>query len=509
MFGFHTLFGYSQLTIIRRTLSSTIFALSSGQGKCGVAVVRVSGPRAGNALICMTGFKKLPTPRLALLRSIRNPITKDVIDKGLVLWFPGPNSFTGEDSCEFHIHGGIAVVTGVLEALSNLPQTTLAEPGEFTKRAFINGKLDLTEVEGLADLLQAETELQRKQAFLQTNGSLSKLYQKWKHTLLQSVAHIEAHIDFEETETLEYGLIESVTKDISCLYNELKTHLQDGRKGEMLRNGVKTIILGEPNVGKSSLFNFLCQRPVSIVTPISGTTRDVIEVTLNINGYPLVLLDTAGLRNSSTDVIEIEGIQRALEMYKNADLIILVIDIATYLSNYEKNNSQTFEEFVREYVNSSLKIPDFFDNSDEKVSPHNIFKKNCVFVLNKTDINSIDFDKQNILGASQLNVVKISCKTETGMEDLINVLSKELKTLCGEPSQEHPSMNQMRHREQLRKCLFNIENFLKESGKGSAGDLVIMAEYLRKSLRNLGKLLGTITTEDILDVIFKDFCIGK
>ncbi|XP_030748636.1 tRNA modification GTPase GTPBP3, mitochondrial isoform X2 [Sitophilus oryzae] len=451
----------------------------------------------------MTNLNNPPIPRNALLRSIRHPISKEVLDRGLILWFPGPNSFTGEDSCEFHVHGGIAVVTGVLDALGSLANFKLAQPGEFTKRAFMNGKLDLTEVEGLADLLQAETEQQRKQAFLQSNGSLSKLYLKWKKVLLHSVAHVEAYIDFDETETLDHGLIESVVEDVKHITKELKSHLENGCKGELLRRGVKTVILGQPNVGKSSLLNLLCQRPVSIVTPVSGTTRDVIEVTLNINGYPLVLLDTAGLRNNSQDIIEIEGMARALEMYKNADLIILVTDLEKYLSYINKTRSSNFAEYISHYVNS-LGITDLMQEKCNNQSVRSTFNKNCIVVLNKTDL-----DNENLCKSIQADIVKLSCKNENGISDLVDVLSKQMEILCGNPCEEHPSMNQMRHKEQLSSCQFHLDLFLKEALKGESSDLVILAEYLRRSLRHLGQLIGTVTSEDILNVIFRDFCIGK
>ncbi|KAL1492629.1 hypothetical protein ABEB36_010861 [Hypothenemus hampei] len=438
----------------------------------------------------MTNLKNLPEPRKAVLQNIKHPLTKEIIDKGLVLWFPGPRSFSGEDSCEFHVHGGIAVVEGILNALNSLPNFKLADPGEFTKRAFLNGKLDLTEVEGLADLLQAETEAQRKQAFLQSTGSLSKSYKKWKDLLKQSLANIEADIDFAETETLDYGLLEKVEQNIKNLCKELENHLNDGCKGELLRNGVKTVILGEPNAGKSSLLNLLCHRPASIVTPISGTTRDVIEVTLNIGGYPLVLADTAGLNINSQDVIEIEGMNRARDLYRKADLIILVVNIQSYSSVQERYVS--FNDYLKNYI------------SDLGLSDMN-FRKNCIIILNK-----IDLDTRNLsANICDKNVVKLSCKSEEGIIDLIDILTKHLKVLCGEPTQEHPSMNQLRHRQELEKCYHNLQRFLKESERKESPDTVIMAEYIRKALRNLGKLIGEVTSEEILDIIFKDFCIGK
>ncbi|CAG9857103.1 unnamed protein product [Phyllotreta striolata] len=490
---------YSRLllnpTKLLHTLSSeTIFALSSGHGKCGVAVIRVSGSNSITALKQMTSSKPLPQPRVATLRSIKDPTTNEIIDKSLVLWFPGPKSFTGEDSFELQVHGGLAVINAVLKALSAIPRCRLAEPGEFTKRAFFNGKLDLTEVEGLADLLQAETELQRKQAFLQSQGSLSKLYGKWRSTLKHCMAHIEAYIDFEETETLETGIIESVRRDIEKLAEELKAHLSNGRRGEILRNGVKTVILGEPNAGKSSLLNLLCARPAAIVTPIPGTTRDVLEVTLNIDGYPLVLADTAGLRARTEDLIEQEGIHRAIQLYHKSDFVILVINVERYLKWKQQHTNGSLKDYIVQYVDG-LNLPKFFIDRKNLIST-----KPCVMVFNKIDLA----DRSEYIQGE--NYLSISCTKETGVDDLIRTISQHLKRICGEPSAEHPSMNQLRHREHLGACLGHLESFLAQHQRQ---DTVLMAEHLRKSMHQLGKLVGSVTAEELLDVIFRDFCVGK
>nr|CAH7739657.1 unnamed protein product [Callosobruchus chinensis] len=451
--------------------SDTIFALSSGQGKCGVAVIRVSGPYSQQALLQLTSLQKLPEPRHAILRSIKNPVSSETLDKGLVIWFPGPKCFTGEDSFELHVHGGLAVVSAVLNALQAIPKLRLAEPGEFTRRAFYNKKLDLTEVEGIADLLQSETELQRKQAFLQSQGALSKVYNRWKQSLTGCLAHIEAQIDFEETDTLELGLLEAVSNNVQKLVDEIERHINDGRKGEMLRQGVKTIILGEPNVGKSSILNLLCQRPAAIVTPIEGTTRDVLEITLNIGGYPLVIADTAGLRSETLDQIEKEGIRRALELLERSNLVLLVVDLEKYLKCEKDSND--------------------------------LFSKQCIVVLNKVDLlhGTIDIDIDS--------TVMLSCRTERGVSELTNVLSNKLKALCGEPTEEHPSLNQVRHRQHLMDCVSYLKFCLQECVKGDRCDLVIMAEHLRKALRHLGKLVGHVSNEQLLDIIFNEFCIGK
>lgn len=303
-----------------------MFSLSSGRGKCGVAVVRVSGPQASEALHQITG--SLPKPRRAVLCRLKDPLKGDTIDHGLVLWFPGPHSFTGEDSAEFQVHGGPSVVTSLLNALGELPGLRHAEPGDFAKRAFFNGKLDLTEVEGLADLIHAETEAQRKQALRQMEGDLGRLYNSWRAELLRLVAHVEAVIDFGEDENIEDGILDEVKVKVSNLHRTVVDHLSDGRRGERLRAGVHVAIVGAPNAGKSSLLNILCQRPAAIVSPHAGTTRDVLESALDICGYPVILSDTAGLREAN-DPVEQEGVRRALTRATTADLKILIGDVST------------------------------------------------------------------------------------------------------------------------------------------------------------------------------------
>nr|XP_038024920.1 LOW QUALITY PROTEIN: tRNA modification GTPase GTPBP3, mitochondrial [Anas platyrhynchos] len=303
----------------------TIFAVSSGHGRCGVAVIRTSGPGSGGALKSLTGRPQLPPPRVMALRRIRDPATAEPLDRGLVVWFPGPHSFTGEDCAELHVHGGPAVVSGVLQALGRLPGLRPAEPGEFTRRAFHRGKLDLTAAEGLGDLIHAETEAQRRQALRQMEGELGRLYQRWSETLTQALAHLEAYIDFSEDDNVEEEVLSQVDAAVRALEQELGAHLQDGRRGELLRGGVHAVIAGPPNVGKSSLLNLLCQRPAAIVSPVAGTTRDVVEVSLNVTGYPVVLSDTAGLRDA-TDPVEREGVSRARDRLQRADLVLAVLD---------------------------------------------------------------------------------------------------------------------------------------------------------------------------------------
>ncbi|TNM88291.1 hypothetical protein fugu_006512 [Takifugu bimaculatus] len=267
--------------------AGTIFALSSGQGRCGVAVIRASGPASSTALRCLAGLtQSLIPPRTASLRNITDPNSREILDRGLVFWFPGPHSFTGEDSVEFHIHGGAAVIAAVLQALGSVPGMRPAEAGEFTRRAFQAGKMGLTEVEGLGDLIHAETEAQRRQALRQMSGELGRLYQNWSHQLKRYLAHVEAFIDFSEDELIEDGVLHRVDESVHQLQAEVEKHLKDERRGERLRSGVQVVIAGATNAGKSSLLNTLCQRPAAIVSPIAGTTRDVVETALDIGGFP-------------------------------------------------------------------------------------------------------------------------------------------------------------------------------------------------------------------------------
>ncbi|CAJ0633624.1 10439_t:CDS:2 [Entrophospora sp. SA101] len=350
-------------------------------------------------------------PRIATGRAIIHPNTGEVLDNALTLWFPGPNSYTGEDLVELHVHGGTSVISGVLEALGSIECFRHAEHGEFTRRAFGNEKLDLTEIEGLADLLNAETEAQRRQALRQAQGGLKNLYESWRKQLIKNMALVEAIIDFGEDENIEDDVFDQVTNQIKQLIIEISEHMNDNRKGEILRDGIFVTVLGPPNAGKSSFLNYLAQRQAAIVSPIPGTTRDVIEVSLNIGGYPIVIGDTAGLRQTD-DLIEIEGISRA--------------------------------------------------------------KKWC-----------------------------LSCETGEGFKEFLDEFVNLLKTKYDSSTSQVALITQTRHRENLKDCL----NFLKNSLDQC--DIVLAAEELRYATNALGKITGHVDIEEILDVIFKQFCIGK
>ncbi|XP_076235123.1 5-taurinomethyluridine-[tRNA] synthase subunit GTPB3, mitochondrial [Calliopsis andreniformis] len=457
---------------------STIYALSSGYGKCGVAVIRISGPEASIALKKMTKISDLK-PRKALLRKIHDPKTWEILDKGLCLWFPGPNSFTGEDSVEFHVHGGPAVITSILNALSKL-HFQLASPGEFTKRAFLNGKLDLTEAEGIGDLIEAETEKQRKQASSQASGSLRRLYDSWRITLLNSLASLEAYIDFSEEHSLDTNILEDSKITLQKLCTEIQQHLYDGRKGEILRTGVRVAILGEPNVGKSSLLNLLSRKEAAIVTSSPGTTRDVIELTLNICGYPMILADTAGIRNNPENEIEKEGIRRAKECTKRADLVMCIISA-------EESFESSFEDFLKDYKNL-LEIE----------------KEKILIVVNKMDLLG---EKERKKWTGQ-NVVPISCKTQEGLKELTDALVQFFKEICGDPSEENPLISHARYRSHLSHVVEYLQAYL-EKTEIQNYDMALALQDIRGAARELGKITGSISNEEVLDVIFKHFCVGK
>ncbi|KAM4574075.1 5-taurinomethyluridine-[tRNA] synthase subunit GTPB3, mitochondrial [Fundulus diaphanus] len=474
------------------TDADTIFALSSGHGRCGVAVVRISGPAATTALRCMVGLRNhLPPPRTALLRSITDPHSKEVLDRGLVLWFPAPHSFTGEDSVEFHIHGGPAVITAVLQALGSVPGMRPAEAGEFTRRAFHAGKLDLTEVEGLGDLIHAETEAQRRQALRQMSGDLGRLYQDWSHRLKRCLAHVEAFIDFSEDELIEEGVLDQVDISVCDLQAEIDQHLKDERRGERLRSGVHVVIAGATNAGKSSLLNTLCQRPAAIVSPIAGTTRDVVETALDIGGFPVLLSDTAGLRDSP-DLVEQEGVRRARERVQQADLTLVVVDSTILPSEVQQAAALLLKHL--ESVLTSQEQPE---------------AGRCLLVLNKTDLLPEAQREQlslGLRGSSGLPpVCLISCQTSEGLKDFLTVLQSTVQTMCADPLSGAPTLTQARHRAHLQQCAAALAQYWRYRDS----DLALAAEGVRLALTGLGRITGRVGAEEILDIIFKDFCIGK
>lgn len=440
--------------------SDTIFALSSGAGKAGIAVIRVSGPGAGTALQALTR-KSLPAARRAVLRALSDA-QGELIDRGLVLWFPGPRSETGEDMAEFHVHGGRAVVAAMFEALARRDGNRVAEPGEFARRAFQNGKLDLTAVEGLADLVDAETSVQRRQALRQMDGALANLYEDWRVRLLRASALIEAHIDFSEDGVGEAVVAESLSH-LTQLARDLRLHLTEGRRGEAIRDGIEIVILGAPNVGKSSLINALARRDAAIVTPIAGTTRDVIEVRLDLDGWPVLLADTAGLHESQ-DPVEIEGIRRAHVRAERALLKLVVFD-ATSLPVLDPASRRLLDD--------------------------------CSLAL----FNKADLVRETPAEIDGVKALSVSALRETGIDPIRSWLSVELAGRLGQL--DAPAFTRERHRQALQSCLQAID----ACSFGQPPEL--LAENCRHAAFALGRITGSIGVEDLLDVIFRDFCIGK
>ncbi|XP_014611271.1 PREDICTED: tRNA modification GTPase MnmE isoform X1 [Polistes canadensis] len=465
----------------------TIYALSSGHGKCGVAVVRISGRNAIDALNKMTRILKVE-PRKAVLKKILDPETKEEIDKGLCLWFPGPKSFTGEDCVEFHVHGGPAILSSLMNALSKL-NFYQALPGEFTRRAFYNNKLDLVEIEGLADLIEAETERQRKQALSQASGRLSKLYKDWRERLINIIANLEAYIDFNEEDNIEDNILENCNSSIKFLIKDIERHLSDNRSGEILRNGIRTVIIGKPNVGKSTILNYLVQRNAAIVSPIAGTTRDIIELKINISGYPMILADTAGFTRSPKDPVEKEGILRAKAYAENVDLVILVMDSRKYL-----RSGMTYTDYIKEYVNN-MNLNELF--RDE-------CKKRCIVIANKIDLLN-EKDKEII---KKEKIVATSFVTEEGLSDITKTMIDYCQELCCNTFNEDPVISQNRYRNHLSKCLKNLQNYI-EMVSNENYDAVIAVEEIRFAMRELGMITGHVYNDEILNNIFTHFCIGK
>lgn len=435
----------------------TIFALASGAGRAGVAVIRVSGPQAGQMLDRLTGRERPPARRATRVRLRR--AAGEVLDDGLALWFPAPHSFTGEDVAELHVHGGRAVIAALGEALAGLGARP-AEPGEFTRRAFDNGKMDLTAAEGLADLVAAETAAQRRQALRQMDGALARLYDDWRGRLVRAQAHFEAAIDFAD-EDLPPDIEEGVRGALGGLADAIARHLADGHRGERLRDGVEVAIVGAPNVGKSSLLNRLARREAAIVSATAGTTRDVLEVHLDLGGYPVILADTAGLRAAAEDV-EAEGIRRARARAARADLRLAVFD-------------------------ATAGGPD--------AETRALLDADTVVVMNKADLGAPALDRLD-----GRPVLGVSARTGEGMETLLATLEAEVARRFGEGG---PAPSRLRHRVALEEAEGAIRRAL------ATGQAELAAEDLRLAARAIGRITGRVDVEDLLDVIFRDFCIGK
>ncbi len=442
----------------------TIYALSSGSGTSGIAVIRVSGKRTSEVVKTLTN-SQLPKPRIATLKKLNKNGGKEMIDEAVILWFPAPNSYTGEDMAEFHVHGSRAVVKAIHQAISKIRNCRLAEPGEFTRRAFQNGRINLLKAESIADLISSETEIQRKQALKIMSGKSSDKFNSWREELLKILSHVEAKIDFPE-ENLPKNMIDEIKKKSNKVLNEIKKTLDDDKVGERIREGFKIAIVGPPNSGKSSLLNYLSKRDAAIVSEIAGTTRDVIETHLNLDGYPVIISDTAGIRSSKNE-IERKGIKIALKRAEDADLKLIIVSVK---------------------------------NVDFTGILKGLLSKNAILVVNKSDLLK---GKLNSKIKKYENVL-ISIKQDLNLNKLITKIKSKLKNKF--TTNEDILITRERHRQNLINCVQHLEKFQK---KKSTSDFDKAAEDLRLATRHLGMIVGKVDVEELLGSIFNDFCIGK
>ena len=442
----------------------TIYALSTGPGISGVAVIRISGPETKQVIKNLTNTK-LPKPRQASVKKFNKINTNELIDEGILLWFPGPESYTGEDMAEFHVHGSRAVIEAIHSSISKIDNCRLAEPGEFTKIAFQNGKINLLKAESISDLISAETEIQRQQAIKIMSGKSSDKFNKLREDLLKILSKIEAKIDFPD-EDLPKDIIKNIKISSEKIKSDIKKILNDQKVGERIREGFKIAIVGPTNAGKSSLLNYLSRREVAIVSEIAGTTRDVIETHLSIDGLPVVVSDTAGIRDSK-DEIEKKGIKLALKRAEDADLSIVVIE----------PKSTYFTGFLKELI------------SDKSI-----------IVINKSDLGINEMVNE----FKKYNPIYISLKNEKNLEQLLSAIKDKLKNQF--INFDDILITRERHRQHLEQCVLHLENF---KNKNESEEFDKAAEDLRLATRHLSIIVGKVDVEEILGSIFNDFCIGK
>jgi len=442
----------------------TIYALSTGPGISGIAIIRVSGEDTKKVIQLLTNTA-LPKPRVATLRKFNKIGTSELIDEGLILWFPGPDSYTGEDMAEFHIHGSKAVIEALHAAISEVENCRLAGPGEFTKLAFQNGKINLLKAESIADLISAETEIQRQQAIKIMNGKSADKFNELREKLLKILSHVEAKIDFPD-EDLPEDILKNIKNNSREISLNIKKILHDQKIGERIREGFKIAIIGPTNAGKSSLLNYLSNRNAAIVSETAGTTRDVIEVHLNIDGYPVVVSDTAGIRDSK-DEIEKKGIKLALKKAEDADLKLIVVDAKSL---------------------------------DFKGILEDLLVENAILVINKSDLLNKNLSSE----VKNTNHVLISVKDNFNIDSLILKIKNKLKKIF--ITSDDILITRERHRQHLEQCLKFLENF---EDKNQAEDFDKAAEDLRLAAKHLGMIVGKVDVEEILGSIFNDFCIGK
>ena len=442
----------------------TIYALSTGTGISGIAIIRVSGRDTKEVIKKLTN-SALPKPRQATKRKFNKINTNEVIDEGILLWFPAPESYTGEDMAEIHVHGSRAVIEATQASISSIENCRLAEPGEFTKIAFQNGKINLLKAESVSDLISSETEIQRQQAIKIMSGKSSERFNLIREKLLKVLSNVEAKIDFPEDD-LPKDVVKNIKIESKNIRDEIQKILNDQKVGERIREGFKVAIIGPPNVGKSSLLNYLSKRDVAIVSEIAGTTRDVIEVHLNIDGYPVIMSDTAGIRDSK-DEIEEKGVKLAFKRAQDADLNIILLE----------PKSTDFTSFLNDLTNEKE-----------------------IIVVNKSDLVAEKLDDK----IKKYNPIIISIKNEKNLDKLISSIKESLKNKF--ITSEDILITRARHRENLEQCLNHLKNF---EEKNEQKDFDKAAEDLRLATRHLGVIVGKVDVEEILGSIFSDFCIGK
>ncbi len=436
------------------TDASTIFALSSAPGRAALSVIRISGPGVRNVLETMTA--PVPKPRVAAFRTIRHPDTGEALDRAVVLWFAAPNSETGEDVAELQGHGSRAAVAAILGALGTVKGCRLAEPGEFARRGFENGKMDLAEIEGLGDLIEAETEAQRRQALAQSSGTLSKLYESWRTRLIEIAALTEAAIDFSDEGDVSASSFAEARKRAEGLSAEIGAHLNDGHRGEIVRDGFRVALLGAPNAGKSSLLNALAKRDAAIVSEEAGTTRDVIEVRLDLAGLPVVVSDTAGIREAES-LVEQEGIRRSLAAARDADLVV------------------------------------WLSEAGDSTPPEPISRETSLAIRSKADL----------CRESTADLLAVSAVTGEGLDRLVAEIARRASEAVG--GRTDPVLTRVRHRQSLEAARDEIAAFL----NGDSGAVELRAEDVRRAAHAIGRITGRVDVEDVLDQVFSRFCIGK
>ena len=441
----------------------TIHALSTGPGISGLAVIRISGPDVIRVIKHITK-SELPKPRVATFKKFRD-LKNKIIDEGILIWFPGPNSYTGEDMAEFHVHGSRAVVDALYKEFSFVENCRLAEPGEFTKIAFINGKINLLKAEGISDLIFSETEIQRQQAIKLISGKSSEKFESVRSKLIKILSYVEAKIDFPD-EDLPENILDNIKTDVQEIIKELEKIINDQKVGERIREGLKVAIIGPANAGKSSLLNYLADRDVAIVSEIAGTTRDVIEAHLNLDGYPVIISDTAGIRESE-DEIEKKGIKLSLKRAEDADLKIIILE----------PKSTDFKHFFK-----------------------NLLDDRSILIVNKMDHENIEVDEE----IKKLNPIYISVKKNINLDSLVIEVKKNLENKFITTTDIF--ITRSRHRENINNCINHLNKFY---DKSSLEDFDKGAEDLRLAIRHLGSIVGKVDVEEILGSIFNDFCIGK